>query len=198
MVKSEGYSMKINNVFLILQCIVMYLFQLPFALMLILARIPNINSSVISGLMLAGVILGALIIPVSITNIVLGFTTFVRKTVSSLKTTMVVKIILIPWYIINFLVCFLLIAGFLNPWLFLAAPIILSFLITITYIHLLATSITNVCYFIKYHIANKLSFDGLTITIVGIIFHFIFCLDFIGAIILEQKYKRLEIKVNLI
>lgn len=196
MVKSEGYSMKINNVFLILQCIVMYLFQLPFALMLILARIPNINSSVISGLMLAGVILGALIIPVSITNIVLGFTTFVRKTVSSLKTTMVVKIILIPWYIINFLVCFLLIAGFLNPWLFLAAPIILSFLITITYIHLLATSITNVCYFIKYHIANKLSFDGLTI--VGIIFHFIFCLDFIGAIILEQKYKRLEIKVNLI
>lgn len=196
MVKSEGYSMKINNVFLILQCIVMYLFQLPFALMLILARIPNINSSVISGLMLAGVISGALIIPVSITNIVLGFTTFVRKTVSSLKTTMVVKIILIPWYIINFLVCFLLIAGFLNPWLFLAVPIILSFLIAITYIHLLATSITNVCYFIKYHIVNKLSFDG--VTIVGIIFHFIFCLDFIGAIILEQKYKRLEIKVNLI
>ena len=157
---------------------------------------PNINSSVISGLMLAGVILGALIIPVSITNIVLGFTTFVRKTVSSLKTTMVVKIILIPWYIINFLVCFLLIAGFLNPWLFLAVPIILSLLIAITYIHLLATSITNVCYFIKYHIANKLSFDG--VTIVGIIFHFIFFLDFIGAIILEQKYKRLEIKVNLI
>lgn len=188
--------MKINNVFLILQCIVMYLFQLPFALMLILARIPNINSSVISGLMLACVILGALIIPVSITNIILGFTTFVRKTVSSLKTTMVVKIILIPWYIINFLVCFLLIAAFLNPGLFLAVPIILSFLIAITYIHLLATSITNVCYFIKYHIANKLSFDG--VTIVGIIFHFLFCLDFIGAIILEQKYKRLEIKVNLI
>lgn len=188
--------MKINNIFLIVQCIAMYLFQLPFVLMLILARIPNIDLSIISGLMLAGIVLGALIVPISITNIILGFTAFIRKIKIPLKTTMVVKIILIPWYIVNFLVCFLLIAGFLNPWLFLAVPIILSLLIGITYIHLLATSITNICYFIKYHIVNKIAPDG--VTIVGIIFHFIFCLDFIGAIILEQKYKKLEIKVNLI
>lgn len=101
---------------------------------------------------------------------------------------MVVKISLIPWFIANFVICACMTAGMLNPFLFIFIPLFITYSICITYLFIVATTFVNLGY-----IFAKVKKKALRMNkniIVSIVFQFIECLDFIGAIILYKELNK--------
>ena len=105
---------------------------------------------------------------------------------------MIVKLALIPWYVLNFYLCIMLIAGFLNPWLMLATPIVAAILICSTYIYMLATSLPDIAYLIRTLIKKKIRIK--TSLVFAVIFLFIFCLDIIGGLMFYIITKDIDLR----
>lgn len=185
--------MKRNNIMLIIQTILMYLAHLPIYIGLILVRLPYNESldNVIIKLFLIGIILTIVLLPIALVNLIMALAGVFNKKDNPCKTTMIVKLVLIPWYIMNFLFCILIIAGFLNPWLMLFAPLVAAILIFNTYILMLSTSIFDIVYSIRNTIKNHLEINASLVF--TDIFLFCFCLDIVGSIILYIKSKNIKI-----
>ena len=175
--------MKNNKVLLIVQVVLMYLAQLPFYIGLILTKVPN-NSQyddLIIKLILIGFILTILILPIALVNAIMALISHIKGDYNPTKVTMISKLLLIPWYVMNFCLCVLIVVGFMNPWLMLFAPVVAFFLICMTYILMLSTSIFDIAYFFKRIRKKEIFADCLYIF--TMIFLFSFCLDVIGSII---------------
>ena len=166
----------------------MYLMHLPFYLVLILAKLPDVSFETIEVLFTIGFVASFLMIPVCITSLIFALTVLGREISSPLKTTLVIKLCLIPWYILNCVISLLMVAGFLNPWLFMAVPLLIAFEVVITYVYMISTTIHSVIYTIKYLHTQKI--QPSTQIIVALVLHFIFCLDIIGAIMLNAEMKK--------
>ena len=184
--------MKRNKVMLIIQMILMYLAHLPFYIGLILIRVPNSEAydDIIIRLFLIGFMLTIVILPFCLANLIMALAGVLNKKDNPCKTTMIVKILLIPWYIMNFLFCDLLLIGFLNPWLMLFMPVVLCVLIFNTYLFMISTSIFDIVYAIRKAIKKELPVKASLIF--TILFLFSFCLDVIGSIMLYIKSKKIE------
>ena len=107
---------------------------------------------------------------------------FANKAYDCTKFVMIYKIVAIPWFIGNFIMGILLIAGMLNPFLLLAIPIVIMLLILSTYICMVSSSTINFS-----HIVVLAKNNGLSLNVpfmIGIIISFIFCLDVVGAILI--------------
>ena len=180
--------MKRSNVILIIQTVFMYAVHAPFYLALILIKIPEVSFETIDGFITAGLICLLAMIPVCLISLIFALLNLAGKVSSPVKTTLIVKCCLIPWYIVNLLVCLLLVAGFLNPWLFLAVPVLFGLEAVVTYVFMLSTSLHSVIYTIKGKLTNKIQLNAAII--VALVFHFFFCLDVIGAIILHVEMKK--------
>ena len=140
--------MKAYKIMLIIQVVLMYLAHTPFYIITIFANTSvdsSIGDSLFPGLLLTGFILSLLVLPLCFANLIVALIGLIRGQNNPCKTTMVVKIALIPWFIYNFLLCVALTAGFLNPWLFLAAPIFMCLLICITYLSNLKKGRSKTC-----------------------------------------------------
>ena len=125
---------------------------------------------------------------ISIILIVLGAKNIRRNQYGDMSfIVMIVKIALIPWFIGNFIICAMICAGMLNPFLFLFIPLFITYSVCITYLFIISTSLVNIGYLFAQKRAKTIKFNKNII--VAIVFHFIDCLDFIGAIVL---YKELE------
>lgn len=165
----------------------MYLIHLPFYICLILARIPFIDFEVCGVLILIGLCFNILLIPVGIVAIVFAILNLTADYENPAKTTFIVKLALIPWYLLNFLVCFLLIAGFLNPFLMIAIPLLIGIEVLVTYAVMLCSSLQILSFTVRQITKKRLTVNAKVV--VGIIFSFIFCLDIIGSFLL---YKELQ------
>ena len=130
--------MKRNKVMLIIQMMLMYLAHLPLYIGLILIRVPNSEAydDLIIKLFLIGFILTIVILPFCLANLIMALAGALNKLDNPCKTTMIVKLLLIPWYIMNFLFCDLVLIGFLNPWLMIFTPVVICVLIFNTYLRL--------------------------------------------------------------
>ena len=186
--------MKRNKVMLIIQMILMYLAHLPFYIGLILIRVPNSEAydNLIIKLFLIGFILTIVILPFCLANLIMALAGAFNKLDNPCKTTMIVKLLLIPWYIMNFLFCDLLLIGFLNPWLMIFAPVVLCILIFNTYLFMISTSIFDIVYAIRKAIKKELTIK--TSLVFTIIFLFSFCLDVVGSIMLYHKSKKIDLE----
>ena len=107
-------------------------------------------------------------------------TIFKKEIVDSTKLIMILKLALIPWYIANFVLWGLLVAGMFNPFLMIGIPIVITISAIGTYVLMFSSSIVNVCTIIG-ELKNKtLKPSGLLIA--GMALQFIFCLDGLGAV----------------
>ena len=104
------------------------------------------------------------------------------------KFTLIIKLIAIPWYIANYVMWVLAVLGMLNPILFLAIPIVIALSMTGTYLFMISVSIHNLLPTFYLLIKKKIKLNPLLV--IGIIFHFIFCLDILGAIFILINNKR--------
>ena len=172
--------MKANKILLIIQTAMMYVAQLP---IYVLCFIPNEASfdSLKSGLIGAYLILSALILPICIINAVFSIVSLFKGHNNPSKVTMVVKFALIPWFVINFVICAVLVAGFLNPWLLLAVPLLVCILVFLTYVAMISTSLPDIAFFFNKLFKKQLQSKSLLV--VAVVFLFIFCLDTIGGLL---------------
>ena len=166
----------------------MYLIHIPFLIMAILAYLPNPPSEAIKVLAIVGFSAFMLMIPVCIISFVFALLNFRGNKSSPLKTTMIVKLCLIPWYVFNFLVCAVLVAGFMNPWLFLATPLLIFIEVASTYIFMLSTGAHSIIYIIKNMITKNVKPNAKVI--IALVFQLFFCLDIVGSIMLNVKGRK--------
>ena len=186
------FPMKANKVLLIIQASLMYAMHLPFYIMLIALYAPleeSLKNLIISKSFMIGCILIPVIFPVCIVTAIMALISLFKGGENPSKVTMIVKLALIPWYILNFQLCVMLLAGFLNPWLLFAAPLMAAILICSTYCFMLATSLPDITFF--FHKLIKRETKIRAPFVVSIVFMFIFCLDIIGGIIFYINAKEL-------
>lgn len=176
-----------KNKLLIIQAALMYLMQIPLYVLLAIFKKDNVSFDLVFALLMITLILFVILLPVSIMTTVASLALSSTDKSSPLKTTMIVKIALIPWYALNVVFGFVLIAGFLNPWLFWVAPLILVLQSILTYAYMLATSVPSLVYVLRYKAKNKIPTNAYLIF--AVVFHLIFFLDVIGSIMLNVKMK---------
>ena len=185
--------MKINKIFMIVQLSLMYLSLLCCYLIAIPLganiELPQWASYASLITAISGVVIASLF---SIAIMIISFISiFKKEAVDQTKFVMIYKIIAIPYFIGNFIFCALVIAGMLNPFLFLAAPIVAGIFMFFTYVNMLGSSVVDVAYVIN-SFKNK-TLKPHPLVIIGIILEFIFCVDFLGAIfIFLEKRKQIN------
>lgn len=177
-----------SKIILIIQAVVMYLIQLPFYVCLILAKIPFIDFEICGVLIFVGLCLNLLLIPVGIVAVVFAILNLTADSQNPAWVTFIIKLVLIPWYCLNFLVCFLLVTGFLNPFLMIAIPLLIAIEVSITYIYMLCSSLQVVSYTIRQIMCKRIPLTPMLV--VGIIFSFIFVLDVVGSYLLHTELKK--------
>ncbi len=119
-------------------------------------------------------------------NIVFGVLQFKSPEPNVTKTVMLAKLSLIPFFIVNFILCILLIAGLLNPFLFMSIFIVAPLLIAITYGITFVTSSYNLGFIVNKFINGE---SNITTLVVCGVFHFFFVFDVIGSILLYKSTK---------
>ena len=185
--------MKASKITLIIQAVGMYLVHLPLYLAIILSFMPineDLQNSLISGSLIAALVIAVLLFPLCLVNAILACVSLGKNNYNPSKVTMIIKLVLIPWYIMNFVICTFLILGFLNPWLLIAVPFLIAFLVFNTYVYMLSTSLFDITYF--FHKLIKKEVKIKKVYVVSIIFLFCFCLDIIGGIIFYAQVRELE------
>ena len=186
--------MKVTKISLIIQAIGMYVMHLPLYILLIIFALPNcedILNVAAKPIFISFLVLLIIVSPLCLLTAITSIVSIFKGNKSPAKTTMIVKLALIPWYVLNFYLCIMLIAGFLNPWLMLAAPVVAALLMCSTYIYMLATSLPDIAYLIRLLIKRKIRIKASVVF--AIIFLFIFCLDVIGGLMFYLITRKIEL-----
>ena len=173
-----------------MQTIGMYVMHLPLYVAMILGFLPGVQEGAVNGLLIATLVLMALMVPVCVINVVVSLKSALKEETDPTKPTMTAKLALIPWYVLNFLICLVFVGIFFNPFMMIGIPIVIALTVGVTYALMICTSVGEIAYFVK-KILNK-DKDVNTWTIVAVVFLFIFCLDVVGAIILYRQSKKLQ------
>jgi hypothetical protein len=170
---------------MIAQCIVAYLMQLPF-LGLIIALFINdeISQNIIIGFEVYSIAMCVVCLLIAFLNVTITILNVTKDVPCPYKLTMAVKLAMIPFYVINFLIWAIFVIGTLNPFFIVLLPIIIAFSIISTYFVMLSTSSQNIAYLLRQFFLQK-----NLVFLVYAIFHFIFCVDVIVAILLNCNYK---------
>lgn len=149
----------------------------------------NSISTLVITLFVLGFIFSFVSLGLSIALIVIGGKNFNRDLHCDMsRLVMYVKIALIPWYIASYFLWMAQILGTLNPFLLPVFPLIVTISIVVTYVSMLSTTLINVGYVFAKKKKKELKMNKNII--VSIVFHFIECLDFVGAIILFKELSK--------
>ena len=122
-----------------------------------------------------------------ITALILGIKGAVKNEGPVSGITVVVKVLMIPFFVVNFLLWFLAIGGMFNPFLMVGIPVVAFIGICLTYGYMLTTSLPDIVYTMIFCIRNQRKPSRLMV--IGVIFEFIFMLDLVGSIMLHKAYK---------
>ena len=192
-----GKFMKAIKTTLIVQAAVMYAMHLPLYLAMFLVFSPMTDGdgsvgNVIMFCLILTLVLECVATPICVVNTVFSIVSIFKGEYNPSKVTMIIKLSLIPWFVFNFIFCMYVFAGMLNPWLFIAVPLMLFLSISFTYMFMVTTSLPNVGYFI--HCLSRKKMKIKPLLVFSIIMMFIFCLDAIGSIIFFIKTNKKESK----
>lgn len=162
-----------------------YAGQLSFASALVLML--NDNES------LAGKIILGLAALFILAAFAIGFVFSVLSAVQSGKATlsckgiMWLKVAMIPFFLINFALCFCLVAGFLNPFLMVGLIVLIPLLVGVTYCFILPFSIASTIKTIHLLKEKKARRGEL---IVWQVFEFFFVIDVVASIVLFARFEK--------
>lgn len=189
--------MKAGKILLIIQAVFMYIaifmFIAAFAIAVAQETNPEADSSVVQGLLIGKFVVNFIPLNLALVSILIGFISIFKKPKDPTKYSMIIKLVLIPFYILNFIEWVILGIGTLNPFLFILGALLIVFGILFTYICMLATGIYNIGY--VFGLIKEGKANGLMIA--ALIFQFVYVLDIVGAIILYIENKKFgEINEN--
>ncbi|MCR5802877.1 MAG: hypothetical protein K6G47_01320 [Clostridia bacterium] len=175
------------KIFLILGVIDLYAMQIPMAVVFysIYAQKPkNFNFKLI------GIEVGIFAV-CALVSFILGIIAGVKNTKPMTNITFILKLVMIPFFIINLVMWLCLVAGLMNPFTFLGIPFAIAIGACLTYFYMIATGLPDVMFAIIYHIKNKKK--PKAIMVAGILLCFIFVLDVVGIFLMNKAYKDYEL-----
>ena len=139
------------KIFLILGVIDLYAMQIPMAIVFysIYAQKPKSFNFKLIGIEVGIFAVCALI------AFILGIIAGVKNTKPMTNITFILKLVMIPFFIINLVMWLCLVAGLMNPFTFLGIPFAIAIGACLTYFYMIATGLPDVMFAIIYHIKNK-------------------------------------------
>ena len=182
--------MKANKPLLIVQLSLMYAGMISLFLMIIFYSTQvEPNEILARTLVILGITCHVLASCLAVPIFILSFISIFKKDiVDQTFYIMAHKIIAIPWFIANFVYVVLISMAMLNPFLLLAIPVWIAISVVFTFVNMFTSSFVNFAYVMNSFKNKRLKPNGLLIT--GLVFQFIFCLDFLGAIFIYIQNKK--------
>lgn len=160
-----------------LSFLLLYIYIIILVTMVVYATKAETDSLIIKTFVIIGAILAVIILVLGVVNLILCIK--LKNEIQNSKIFLLVlkiKLLFIPFFIINFSFWLIFWLGTLNPFLILTAPIIWLISLLTTYIFMLIFSMPNVIYLgTNFAKTKKLRY------LVYIAFHFIYFLDIVGA-----------------
>ena len=187
--------MKANRIMLIVQAIGMYLMHIPLYIFFIVEFFPGLHEDFVTGLIKAALILMAVVIPICIANVVLSVISIFKGDADISKTVMKVKLALIPWYAINFAMCFIIVALMLNPFTMVGIPVVVTLLLVGTYLCMAITSLPDLAYYLR-RVFIKREEPITSNRVFTVVCLFIFCLDVIAGIVFHRQNKNAQLAAS--
>ncbi|MDE6661502.1 MAG: hypothetical protein K2J93_06750 [Anaeroplasmataceae bacterium] len=179
--------MKKEKIAIITLIVSMYLPQVFIEVLSILIRF-MFNEKLFLSLFIVALVLMGISYIFGIINAIIAIVDIFRDVPSPTKLTMITKLVLIPWYIENFFVWLLMVGICANPWLMLAAPLVMCIGVGYTFSFLIFTNVHNFSYVIRLWRMKKLKLTSEII--IPIALHFIFVLDILGSILLHRALDK--------
>ena len=176
-----------------IQTIGMYLMHLPLYAVIVISVLSMdvvLQESITKALLIASLVLMILMIPVCITNMAVTIISVFKGEYDPTKPIMIAKLSLIPWYVLNFIIGYVFVSIFFNPFMMIAIPVIIALLCSSTYMLMLTTSIGDVAYFVYSLTKKRWTIEASLLF--AVILLFVFCLDVVGSIILYNKSKKIS------
>lgn len=138
---------------------------------------------------IAAIIFGIAAFVLGCVNVAFGVSQMSKPKEGVCKTVMIVKLVLMPFFVLNFVICFLITVACLNPCLFMALVILIPVMCVLTFLEMLVTSSYNLGY-----LAHKIKYEGSTFGELAlfIVSQFIYFFDIVGAILLYIRFKESE------
>lgn len=164
----------------------LYLMQISFIVLLFLPE-ELFDSQYALLLYVPTIVLGSVAAVLGLVNLVFGCLQISRPAEDVYKTVMIIKLVLVPFFIINFVLSILFSVTFvIIPFMAFAGIIIALLLMLMTYAITMVTSVYNICYSLYRVRTLKHGFFGM---IVPFVFQFFFVLDCVGSILFYIKEK---------
>ena len=168
--------------------ICLYAAQLPFVVMIIITAawedMPEWLTNTLCAVCLSFALLAAALI---VANIVVAVKYNFFKDICPYAVTFGLKLVLVPFFIVNFVVWLLIYLATLHPVLIFVMAVLMAMSIIGTYIFMLGSGVCNMAYLVRRMVKGfRLQY------IVFLIMHFIYVLDVVAAIILYFIQKNTE------
>jgi len=182
---------------LTIQTIGMYVMQLPLLVFLITSLMPmdpEFQETMGLVLLKAFLVLAAVMVLICILHAVVSVKSAIKGEEDPTKATMIAKLSLIPWYIVNLVLCIVFTSILLNPFMMVGIPIAIALFVWVTYMLMLSTSLPDIAFFVRKKIRKDASVDKATV--VSVVLLFVFCLDVIGAILLFRRSEKPAVPEN--
>ena len=113
-----------------------------------------------------------------------------KRTDPPYRITLIVKLVLIPWYGFNFYYAFCFVAGSLNPFLMVFIPVEIVIAVCVTWFLMVLTGVQSVIHALKTLIGRRRKPSPAVIA--GIVMHFIFVADVVGAFLLDRAFRDVD------
>jgi len=138
---------------------------------------------------LIGILLGVAVL-LGIIALVFSIIGTVKQDEPYTKITLVLKLVMVPFFGMNLYAWIALLSGMMNPFLFLGIPAIICIGICLTYVYMMMTSLPDIIYMIAFTIKRKKKPNASMVA--GIILEFFFVLDVLGSIFIHKAYNEIQ------
>lgn len=158
---------------------------------LVLFNVHDVFIQDLNAVWLSAIIIGVTAIFIGAAYSILALIRSVKPAPHPFRDGLVFKLVMIPFFIINFYLCGLLLAGLLNPWLAWSVFGVIPLVIFLTYLVLLVTSSYSLGMMIRTLVVTKTNRKryGWQIAL-----HFIFVADVISAFVIRGWEHQEEVE----
>ena len=187
--KEPTHFMFASKIVIIAAMVVLYAMQLTIALPLYGALVLETDKlgEMNNGRFAVIVILLCVALILDFASFVLAIIGSIKQEEPKTKMTIVIKVLMIPFFVINILLWCFGVLGELNPFLMIAIPITIFLGVILTYAYMFMTSWPDIMYMIFYIVKNRRR--PKLLMVLGIVLEFIFVLDLVGSILINKAYK---------
>ncbi|MBO4450308.1 MAG: hypothetical protein J5777_06955 [Clostridiales bacterium] len=183
----KSKAMFVSKVLLIVTVVVLYAMEAAIFIPLwgIMHQLPwpNFNFWVI------GILLGIALI-LGLAALIFAIIGTVKQDDPYTKITLILKVVLVPFFALNLYAWLCLVSGMLNPFLMMGIPAIICLGICLTYVYMMMTSLPDIIYMIAFSIRRKKKPNAFMVA--GIILEFFFVLDILGSIFIHKAYNDIQ------